>query len=620
MQFVKSSIQIDWDEAKPYNILDADFYLADLISEDDVTLKDKLFVLLKKDIYELDRKLGNLGLFNSATVDFKDGGAAHTEFWKKYERPPRKEFWGYIIERRDLLIPEDVRERKGAFFTPPQWVAKAHEYLEKCFGEDWQDEYIVWDNSAGTGNLLAGLVNKDNIWASTLDKQDVQVMRDRIENGANLWDEQVFQFDFLNDDIKAVRDGGKIPDALFAILKDEEKRKKLIFLINPPYGEAGNARTRTRKGSDREVTHKAGVQESKTKERFKDDLGKSLAEKYVQFFVRILYDFPDCKMGAFVKPKYICGGSMQSFRKVWKAKYLGGFATPARTHDNCTGEYPICFFVWDLAQKKNFPKSVRCDVFNEKERREGLKKFYAPRNKTINDWIREYNFGKDDAIGLGRTPAPDGQRNSYCWIGQESIKDHYLYLNGENFVPFAVYFAVRHCIKHKWINDADQYFYPKSGWEKDIVFQNDCIVFTLFNSYNKIKLREGVNHWIPFTEDEAGCTRRFKSRFMSGFLRERGISGRKAVSLSAPAQAVLDAGRELWRHYHAQAEKDRTADINASFYDIREYFQGSKSGKMGVSSTDERYRELIKALRDAQDVLAAGIEPKVYEYGFLRND
>jgi hypothetical protein len=68
-----------------------------------------------------------------------------------------------------------------------------------------------------------------------------------------------------------------------------------------------------------------------------------------------------------------------------------------------------------------------------------------------------------------------------------------------------------------------------------------------------------------------------------------------------------------------KCEKDKTADINASFYDIREYFQGSKSGKMGVSSTDERYSELIKALRDAQKILAARIEPKVYEYGFLKD-
>ncbi|MEI2711223.1 MAG: hypothetical protein V9E96_19730 [Chitinophagaceae bacterium] len=67
-------------------------------------------------------------------------------------------------------------------------------------GENWQEEYYIWDCAAGTGNLLAGLTNKYNIWASTLDQADVKVMHERIEHGANLLENHVFQFDFLNDD------------------------------------------------------------------------------------------------------------------------------------------------------------------------------------------------------------------------------------------------------------------------------------------------------------------------------------------------------------------------------------------------------------------------------------
>ncbi len=43
-------------------------------------------------------------------------------------------------------------------------------------------------------------------------------------------------------------------------------------------------------------------------------------------------------------------------------------------------------------------------------------------------------------------------------------------------------------------------------------------------------------------------------------------------NLSPAARAVLDAGRELWRYYHAQPD----ANPNASYYDIRAYFQGCK--------------------------------------------
>ena len=95
-------------------------------------------------------------------------------------------YWENILSRKDLLVPQDIRERKGSFFTPPQWVELSQEYLSNVLGTDWQDEYYIWDCAAGTGNLLAGLVNKHNIWASTLDTADVNVMRDRIKNGANL--------------------------------------------------------------------------------------------------------------------------------------------------------------------------------------------------------------------------------------------------------------------------------------------------------------------------------------------------------------------------------------------------------------------------------------------------
>ncbi|MEZ4724887.1 MAG: hypothetical protein R2863_09565 [Candidatus Kapaibacterium sp.] len=39
---------------------------------------------------------------------------------------------------------------------------------------------------------------------------------------------------------------------------------------------------------------------------------------------------------------------------------------------------------------------------------------------------------------------------------------------------------------------------------------------------------------------------------------------------SEEATAVFDAGRELWKYYHSQPN----VNVNASLYDIREYFQG----------------------------------------------
>jgi len=82
---------------------------------------------------------------------------------------------------------------------------------------------------------------------------------------------------------------------------------------------------------------------------------------------------------------------------------------------------------------------------------------------------------------------------------------------------------------------------------------------------------------------------------------------------------VMDAGRALWRYYHAQP----AANPDASFYDIRLHFQGTKttaSGKvqMNPDSADAHYTELIGTLRKHLKTLARKIEPKVYEYGFLK--
>ena len=166
----------------------------------------------------------------------------------------------------------------------------------------------------------------------------------------------------------------------------------------------------------------------------------------------------------------------------------------------------------------------------------------------------------------------------------------------------------------------------------------DCLVFALFHGQNRVSSADGVNHWIPFTEEEVGAKDCFKSHFMSDVLNGSGIQNpnpdnpvennsahsappRLCVKdhLSPAAASVLDAGRELWRYYHAQPN----ANPDASYYDIRLHFQGTKktaSGKlqMNPTSPDATYTSLLANLRAEMKLLARQIEPKVYEYGFLR--
>jgi hypothetical protein len=618
---------VNWEIAKKNGIIDGDFYLADLLSQENNTLKEKLFVLLRHDHYELDRKIDEAGMFSSKRTDFKDKQVAHTQFWNKYERPPKEEYWDYIVERRDLLVPQDVRERKGSFFTPQIWVELSQKYLTDVLGEDWQDEYYIWDCAAGTGNLLNGLTNKYNIWASTLDKQDVEVMHDRINNGANLLHEHVFQFDFLNDDFLPKSKGGKLPDSLYKIITDERERKKLVIYINPPYAEATTAKTVTGTGEN-----KAGVATNfKLKQLLTPKIGNATNEMFALFMANVYEKMQGCILAQFSTLKFVNGSNFQKFKEYFLARYKGGFVVPAETFDNVKGKFPIGFTIWDTRNKEKIEEVV-CDVYEKDRSKIGRKTFYGNLPKSLNKWIVKYNF-KEKVIGLLVSSPSDFQHNSQLAILSRQQERYCWNISEKNLIPISIYFAVRHCITPTWLNDRDQFLYPNDGWKTDTEFQNDCLAFTLFHGQNKITSKDGTNHWIPFTEQEVNAREKFESNFMSDFINGKNKQTPKSgitlsilfepeaeykkspLQFSPQAKAVFDAGRGLWKYYHQQPN----CNVNASLYDIKEYFQGrNETGKMNNKSSDETYMNLIGDLREKLRQLAEKIEPKVYEYEFLK--
>lgn len=635
---VKSTIVIDWEQAKKNGIIDADFFLADILSKENITLKEKLFVLLKKNFYELDRKVDSAGLFDMKRADFNDGQVAHEQFWNRYERPPRKEYWDYIVQRRDLLVPQDIRERKGSYFTPQQWVELSQQYIADELGENWQDEYYVWDCCAGTGNLLAGLTNKYHIWVSTLDKADVDVMHDRIAHmnesgGSNLLDSHVFQFDFLNDSFD------RLPDKLKEIISDPLKCCKLVIYINPPYAEASNARTITGTGENRK-----GLASTSIKERYKKELGRAGNEIFAQFFARIVSEIPTCVLAVFSKLKTLQGPNFTGFRNQYRAKLGRIFLTPAETFDNVSGQFPIGFQIFHIAEKEEFV-SIKADVYDHKAQFIGTKNLYSYKDeKYIIHWLRQYYDKAGKKIAYLRFLGTDFQNNNGVFITLSPSANDLKQVKGnwitpKNVLEACIYFSVRLCIEATWLNDRDQFLYPNDGWKTDAVFQSDCLVFTLFNGQNRISSRHGVNHWIPFSEEEVGAQDSFDSHFMHDFItgkahsdsprpaQEQDLFGNTttssapqgAITFSAEAQAVMDAGRELWRYYHSQ----EGANPNASYYDIRLHFQGTKTtakGKeqMNTESSDAQYTALLSTLRQRMKQVAEKIQPKVYDYGFLK--
>ena len=622
LDIVKPVIDVNWDDLKKASILNSDFYLADLFVddkdtnkiEDDSSIRDNLFVIFQNEGYKIEKE--NIKQMFDATINIRNK-ETYLQFWKRYKRPPIKEFQNYIIERRDLLVPQDIRERKGAFFTPRQWVELSQKYLCDLLGENWQEEYYIWDCADGTGNLLAGLTNKYNIWASTLDQADVKVIHDRIEQGAILLENHVFQFDFLNDDFS------KLPQGLQEILNDEKKRKKLIIFINPPYAEVSS---KAEKG-------KVGVNLSKTHTKYNSILGTAGRELFAQFLIRIYSELNGVILAEFSKLKILQGSAFLSLKDHFQAKLEKIFLAPADTFDNVKGQFPIGFKIWNTNKKEIF-ENVVADIYDKNANFIGTKGIYAlNKSQYINKFISIYKTNKENSIGfMDGINGNDFQHNNIVYVlntKEQLPNPRGIWITKDNLIPVSIYFSVRKAIEANWLNDRDQFLNPNENWKADKEFQNDCLTFTLFN--NNIQIKFGVNHWIPFTESEVNSKEKFESNFMSDFIKGKLKSEQQADGLfgdtttnhfdinkprqfSIEATAVFNAGLELWKHYHSQDN----VNVNANLYDIKLHFQGrNDKGRMNAKSTDEKYTELMGNLRQKLNLLSDKIAPKVYEYEFL---
>lgn len=611
LEQVKPEIAINnRDELKKNHIMDSDFFLADLFVDDhntqnigdDESVKSDLFVVFDNWGYKIAKE--SLKQMFDSIIPIKDK-KKYEFFWKNYKRPPLKEYQEYIIQRRDLIVPQDIRERKGAYFTPRIWVEKSQEYMAEYFGENYQDEYYIWDCAAGTGNLLAGLTNKYNIYASTLDMADVQVMKDMAEHKtANLLKDHVFQFDFLNDNFS------QLPQSLQDIINDPEKRKKLILYINPPYAE-----TATNKTQEDWRLNKRGVSFTEVQRKYSWEIWIATKELFAQFLYRIYKEVPNCKIANFSKLKNSQGANFEQFRRSFLAKLEKIFIVPGNTFDNVSWDFPIGFFIWNC-EIKDGQDHFYADIYDKIGIYLWKKFIFTPlKNRFLTDWYKVYHTRDLSpnllwAIWLYWS---DFQHSNFIRI--TNVSNHpnrYTFISKENLLETSIYLSVRHCIKAEWHNDRDQFLRPKDWREQDSEFQTDCLIFTLFHGQNRITSSEndGINHRIPFTEQQVEAREKFKSHFMTDFLKD------KVRSLEA--EKVYQAWLALWRYYHEACSKDQYL-ANASLYEIREYFQWrNEKGKMNAKSSDETYTKLIGNLRSELKNLASKIAEKVYEYEFLK--
>ena len=149
-----------------------------------------------------------------------------------------------------------------------------------------------------------------------------------------------------------------------------------------------------------------------------------------------------------------------------------------------------------------------------------------------------------------------------------------------------------------------------------------------FHGKNRISAREGTNHFIPFSEKELGITKEafesdFMYKFINGKVKDENLLFKDKltkIEFSLEAKELLNAGKELFRYYHTHSE-DKNYLVNASLYDIKEFFQGrNEKGKMNppTKAKDEHYKTLLNDVNANLKTLAKKLEPKIYEYEFLK--
>ena len=545
----------------------------------------------------------------------------------------------------------DERRKHGVFYTPKIWADYAHERLSKELGENWKNEFVVWDNCAGTCNLTKDY-KFNELYISTLFESEV-------EEGMQYNPEaEHFQFDFLNDDIpnpgSLFNTETKIPDRL---LDAFEKNKKILFLINPPYASAGNFGE----------TSKAGVAVSKiNKQMIKDGYGKSAQNLYTQFLYRIeklkqAYKLTDCYIGIFCPTLFMTGTSFDKFREYFldDFEYVDGFQFQASHFADVASNWGIGFTIWKSGKsldKENFEIDI-CDVdkksYTGDIENKGQKCIYnTDKLESCSTWIKTQikgtNIVPTFSSGL-KMNNKDGIKVSNKYLGTLMLTTNTVDTNTtgvaifsslakigasrvvsierDNFNKAVTLFAARRLVSKNWINWTDEYLAPDESNPKFKEFTNDSVIFSLFESKSQQSSLRNVDYkdsqwdikneffWMSKNEiadladknnnedcydDAITSTDRFVYKYL------------QRITLSPEAQAVLDYANNLVRDsfkYRDMFDSDfpdyQINNWDCGYYQLKFMWQ-------------EYMPEEFKQFRALYAKLADKMRPMVYELGFLK--
>lgn len=573
----------------------------------------------------------------------------YRHFWQNYEKVAPTGMTR-IRQKADRLTEDFRRRFTGEFYTPVDFAAKGLDYLERTIGREWwkSGEYRFWDMAAGTGNLEFCLPSSalPYCYISTLEAEDAKYCQKIFPSAT------CFQYDYLSDDVPALAgqitfgQKLKMPANLAADLANP--KLKWIIFINPPFATANTRAGKTGKKS-KDTVSMTTLREWMNVENY----GEASRELYIQFLFRISKEFKDrdAHLCLFAPLKYINSNNNQRIRDgFFQYRYKRGFIFPSRCFYGATGNFPVGFLVWNLAERRHLAKQkIRIDVFNSDAEKIGRKYLPAvPRAAMLNKWCPRPRWdGKSvmpTFISAMRLMTENKDKRNHVAPGflfsMASLGDDLQHQNNvfilsapyanagafsvtpDNFERAMTLHAVKRIPQATWTNDCDTFYAPKEPLPEEFV--SDCVVWSAFSASNNCVALRNVeyqgrvwqipNNLYPFPLrvvrgwkcSHGDIAAQFASANEDRFL-AKWLAG---ADLSPAARAVLDAARSLYREFYANLTRTpwmdwRIETWDAGFYQVRNAMKGAGE---------------LAALREAHDALKAKILPQVYALGFLNPD
>ena len=429
-------------------------------------------------------------------------GASFASFFNQYAREYTPQERMNFTAIADRLLEDTTRRRQGCFNTPTKFVDFAHRMIEKELGENWRDEYVVYDCCCGTGNLTRDYRFKE-LYCSTLDKGELE-LGSRYNPEATKW-----QMDFLNDGDDCFDRG---------LICAFEQNKPIVFFINPPYGTACNQYKANKTNSNN-----TDIRGDMNKEKFGGS--ENLQHQFMYRITKLVqkYHLTNAYFALFSNPIWLSGSKqgkfLENFSSQWECK--DAYLFQASHFADVSDVWGISLTLWKSDNHATPITEYNMKLIDILD--DGSIDVFGNHNiynsaffNKASDWVKEQiprcldmacfpstSNGlliKESQIQAVRNQLGYFHNNANSiqynptYVGLYSMSfasAHGLPVLKENFTRCTALFTARKLINGNWVNDKDEYLAPNEDHPEYKRFEADAIVYSLFhNSSNQTSMRQ----------------------------------------------------------------------------------------------------------------------------------